>query len=488
MSLAMDRALMALSLDEEDTPFEMPDLPGFSSAEENKLSLMGRLLNPDRQKMSTLIIQLPRKWQKEGRVRGIVLSRERFQFIFNSEHDLQDVLDKGVQTHNEWAIVLERWTENPPEDFLQYILLWVRISNIPVNYYTVEALTTLGDFVGKVDLVAYDPTKPITQEYVRVHVKFNVAHPLRMSKVLTFKGKSATIHFNYENIQKRCFTCHRLNHEKDLCPLEIRKRQEAAELRRSKVVSNPTVRKPVLADDDPLKGVLSEYQVGINPANGRPRIAKEVLEEMRRYLIADTGEDRVIKEYKVKKSVSVAESDPIAQKLVLQLEAPPLVTKELNKGKGLVFDYSKKDAYRSEPEKISSEGKLMAGAITAYHHSARSEPEAPRGLIQDESDGSFSSFCPNYPTGFSSGFCESGSAGIVGKKQYQRKRPPRARRTQRKLSEEERNLLLSENKREGKQEVGSKKRKCLREEEECSTTNKAPCLKAIPSEGLPNAQ
>lgn len=41
MSLAMDRALMALSLDEEDTPIEMPDLPGFTSAEENKLSLMG---------------------------------------------------------------------------------------------------------------------------------------------------------------------------------------------------------------------------------------------------------------------------------------------------------------------------------------------------------------------------------------------------------------------------------------------------------------
>ena len=194
MSLAMDRALMALSLDEEDTPFEMPDLPGFTSAEENKLSLMGRLLNPERQRMSNLIIQMPRKWQKEGKVRGIALSQEKFQFIFNSEHDLQDVLDKGVQTHYEWVIVLERWMENPPEDYLQYIPLWVRISNIPETFYTVEAIGKLGDFVGKVELVAFDPSKPVTQNYIRVLVKFNVANPLRMSKALTYKGKSFVIH------------------------------------------------------------------------------------------------------------------------------------------------------------------------------------------------------------------------------------------------------------------------------------------------------
>lgn len=101
MSLAMDKALMALTLDEEDVPFEMPDLPEFSSAEENKLSLMGRLLNPNRQKMPNLIMKMPRKWQKEGRVRGIALSQERFQFIFKYEHDLLNILERGVQTFEE---------------------------------------------------------------------------------------------------------------------------------------------------------------------------------------------------------------------------------------------------------------------------------------------------------------------------------------------------------------------------------------------------
>lgn len=52
---------MALSLDEEDEPFEMPDRPGFSSNERNLLSIVGRVLNPECQRMSSLIWRMPRK-------------------------------------------------------------------------------------------------------------------------------------------------------------------------------------------------------------------------------------------------------------------------------------------------------------------------------------------------------------------------------------------------------------------------------------------
>ena len=83
--------------------------------------------------MSTLIWRMPRKWQKEGKCRGVALSQERFQFFFDNEHDLLDVLEKGVHTCNEWALAIERWVEEPPDDYLQFIPLWVRISNIPMN-------------------------------------------------------------------------------------------------------------------------------------------------------------------------------------------------------------------------------------------------------------------------------------------------------------------------------------------------------------------
>ena len=78
---------MFLEEDEEDSPFDLPDLPEFSSCERNAVSLVGRLLNPDCQDMKSLIRNMPRKWQKEGRMKGIALTREKFQFIFDSEQE-----------------------------------------------------------------------------------------------------------------------------------------------------------------------------------------------------------------------------------------------------------------------------------------------------------------------------------------------------------------------------------------------------------------
>lgn len=47
MSVAMDRALMSLSLEEEDEPFAIQDLPGFCLNGKNHLSIVGRVLNPE---------------------------------------------------------------------------------------------------------------------------------------------------------------------------------------------------------------------------------------------------------------------------------------------------------------------------------------------------------------------------------------------------------------------------------------------------------
>lgn len=225
MSIAMDKALMAMYLEEEDVPFDLPDLPEFSSIERNHLSLIGRILNPDCQKMPILIVEMPRKWQKVGKCRGVALSKEKFQFIFDNEFDLLDVLDKGVHAFNEWTLVIERWVENPPEDYLQYIPLWVQIRHLLVNYYTAESIDALGDLIGKVDTVAFDPTKVYVQNFVRVKVFFDVSRPLRKQKVVNLpKGGTATILFSYERIQKRCYECQRLNHEREVCPFMLRKK------------------------------------------------------------------------------------------------------------------------------------------------------------------------------------------------------------------------------------------------------------------------
>lgn len=97
MSSKLDKAMLAMNLDldeEEDVPYVLPNQPKFSSCEYNAMSLIGRLLNPECQSMSNLILDMHRKWQIYDRVRGIALNKERFQFIFKYEQDLEEILKK----------------------------------------------------------------------------------------------------------------------------------------------------------------------------------------------------------------------------------------------------------------------------------------------------------------------------------------------------------------------------------------------------------
>lgn len=123
------------------------------------MSLMGRILNPYHQKVSDIILDLPRKWQIYDRVRSIALSKEKFQFIFKYKHDLEEVLKKGVHTYNQWALVIERWVESSLSDYMQSIPVWVQLRNIPVNHNTLASIAAFGKFTGQVIEVAFDPEK-----------------------------------------------------------------------------------------------------------------------------------------------------------------------------------------------------------------------------------------------------------------------------------------------------------------------------------------
>lgn len=97
MSSKLDHAMMNmnLNLEEEDEPFDLPDLPEFCSNEQNALSIIGRILNPDHHNILDVVLDMPRKWKIYDRVKGIALSNEKFQFIFKHEIDLKEVLKKG---------------------------------------------------------------------------------------------------------------------------------------------------------------------------------------------------------------------------------------------------------------------------------------------------------------------------------------------------------------------------------------------------------
>ncbi|XP_018458235.1 uncharacterized protein LOC130495487 [Raphanus sativus] len=128
---------------EEDVPILLPDDDDFSTVERSHRSLLGRLLNPNCQNMGCMLRTMPKIWRIYEKVRGIALTKENFQFIFELETDLQMVLKQGFWTFEDWEMAMKRWMETPPSNYLLTAAVWIRLSNIPVNYFTIKTSDTV---------------------------------------------------------------------------------------------------------------------------------------------------------------------------------------------------------------------------------------------------------------------------------------------------------------------------------------------------------
>ncbi|CAN7023433.1 unnamed protein product [Brassica rapa subsp. trilocularis] len=121
---------------------------------------------------------------------------------------------------------------------------------------------------------------------------------------------------------------------------------------------------------------------------------------MRHYLLEAEGAEKLGRKERIKWSLKEIEHDPIAQKTMLRLEPPPTFTADLNKGKGIVFDFQKQN---ENLKSMSSPGgsKLMASAFRAGN-ALSMEPRLLGLASQDVvfSDSASGSWNPGGSTGY----------------------------------------------------------------------------------------
>lgn len=179
--------------------------------EKNKLTLVGRVTNAKIQHPKALVHYMLQFWNLEGRVTGRDLGPEKFQFTFKTEHDLQLVLSWSPFHFKHWMFILQRWEPVVLDAFPAKILFWIQLQGVPQHYWTDKALKSIGEDVGTVEAV--------DTEQVRVRVNINALLPLeKQIPILLPTGETTMVDLEYEKLEKHCFQCFSLTHEKKDCP------------------------------------------------------------------------------------------------------------------------------------------------------------------------------------------------------------------------------------------------------------------------------
>lgn len=189
--------------------------------QKHSLTIVGRVTNPSAQKVWSLIPFFTDKWSFGSRPRGSDLGQGMFQFQFDSEADLLEVLDKRPYTYAKWTIIVQRWEPTTAPDFPSLIPFWIKVQGLPLHLWTEETIRSIGQDIG-----IYE-TAEITTMSARMRVQVNGRLPLITSSVVEYpNGDEVTATLVYEKIGKFCSCCFRLDHElRDCLKAKAEKRE-----------------------------------------------------------------------------------------------------------------------------------------------------------------------------------------------------------------------------------------------------------------------
>ncbi|XP_010510251.1 PREDICTED: uncharacterized protein LOC104786526 [Camelina sativa] len=169
-------------------------------------------MNPAVQDMKALLFMLPRIWKMEERVVGADLGLGRFQFDFDQEDDIQEVLKMEPYHFDHWMLSLVRWEPVVDSRYPCLIKFWVRVMGVPLHFWADETFRTIGADLGEVEEVDLDNG--------RVKVLLNGFKSLIFEATVEFhSGEETTISLRYERLYGFCRRCNSFCHDTSRCPL-----------------------------------------------------------------------------------------------------------------------------------------------------------------------------------------------------------------------------------------------------------------------------
>nr|XP_023918488.1 uncharacterized protein LOC112030039 [Quercus suber]POF02866.1 uncharacterized protein CFP56_10923 [Quercus suber] len=145
---------------------------------------------------------------------GFVLTR------LSLKEDFENVLKKGPWFIGGHFLSLRLWEPDfrPSSANISSVAVWVRLNELPIEYYNAEALKHIGNAIGNMLRVDTFIASESRGRFARLCIQIDVEKPL-VTAILIGKHEQSVA---YKGIQNLCFECGRLGHRREACPYLVR--------------------------------------------------------------------------------------------------------------------------------------------------------------------------------------------------------------------------------------------------------------------------
>lgn len=160
--------------------------------------------------------RLKELWKPKGAMVVMDLPRQYFMIRFGEEEDYMNALTGGPWRAFGSYLMVQAWNPefDPVKDDITTTPVWVRLSNLPVNFYHKAILFGIAKGVGKPVKVDATTSNLERARFARVCVEVNLKKPLKGSIMVN----GARYYVAYEGLSNICSGCGLYGHMIHTCP------------------------------------------------------------------------------------------------------------------------------------------------------------------------------------------------------------------------------------------------------------------------------
>ena len=124
--------------------------------------------------------------------------------------DYENVIKGGPWFTSEHFLTIRAWEPNfkPSNVVCGMVAVWVRLPELPIEYYDPRKLKEVGNAIGPVLWVDSNTASEVRGRFVRIFIQVDLNKPLTTSILL----EGVVWEVQYEGINTLCFFCGRVGH------------------------------------------------------------------------------------------------------------------------------------------------------------------------------------------------------------------------------------------------------------------------------------